>query len=51
MKQLKRVLPVCAALALAAFAARADVHNSSAFHGPKANTGTGQHLYPGRIQD
>jgi len=47
MKQLNRVLPILAVLALLAtvnsFAARMDVHTSSQFQGPKANTGTVTH--------
>jgi len=47
MKQLNRVLPIFAVLALLAtvnsFAARMDVHTSSQFQGPKANTGTVTH--------
>ncbi len=47
MKQINRVLSVFAVLALLvtvnSFAARMDVHTSSQFHGPKANTGTVSH--------
>src|SRR5690242_10893918 len=47
MKQLKNVLSVFAALALLAavnsFAAKMDMHTSSQFQGPKANTGTVMH--------
>ena len=47
MKQLNRVFSVCAALALLAtvnsFAAKMDMHTSSQFQGPKANTGTVMH--------
>ena len=47
MKQLNRVLPVFAVLALLvtvnSFAAKMDVHTSSQFQGPKANTGTVMH--------
>jgi hypothetical protein len=42
MKQLNRVLPVFAVLALLvtvnSFAAKMDMHTSSRFQGPKANT-------------
>ena len=48
MKQLNRVLSVSAVLALLAtvnlFAAKMDVHTSSMFQGPKANTGTVAHF-------
>ncbi|HEY2018493.1 MAG TPA: hypothetical protein VGH38_33535 [Bryobacteraceae bacterium] len=48
MKQLSRVLPVFAVLALLvtvnSFAAKMDVHTSSMFQGPKANTGTVSHF-------
>src|SRR5579872_2474909 len=44
MKQLNRVLPVFGALALLVtvnlFAAKMEMHTSSQFQGPKANTGT-----------
>ena len=47
MKQLNRVLSVFAVLALLvtanSFAAKMDVHTSSKFEGPKANTGTVSH--------
>jgi hypothetical protein len=47
MKQLNRVLSVFAVLALLvtvnSFAAKMDVHTSSMFQGPKANTGTVSH--------
>lgn len=47
MKQLNRVLPVFAVLALLvtvnSFAAKIDMHTSSMFQGPKANTGTVSH--------
>jgi hypothetical protein len=47
MKQINRVLSVFAVLALLvtvnSFAAKMDVHNSSQFQGPKANTGTVSH--------
>jgi len=47
MKQLNRVLSVFAVAALLvtanSFAARMDVHTSSKFEGPKANTGTVMH--------
>jgi hypothetical protein len=47
MKQINRVLSVFAVLALLvtvnSFAARMDVHTSSQFQGPKANTGTVSH--------
>ena len=47
MKQINRVLPVFAVLALLVtvnlFAARMDMHTSSQFQGPKANTGTVTH--------
>ena len=47
MKRLNRVLPVFAVLALLvtvnSFAARMDMHTSSQFQGPKANTGTVTH--------
>src|ERR1044072_4811046 len=47
MKKLNRILPVIAVLALLAtvnsFAAKMDVHTSSMFQGPKANTGTVEH--------
>ena len=47
MKQLNRVLSVFAVLALLvtvnSFAAKMDVHTSSQFQGPKANTGTVSH--------
>jgi hypothetical protein len=47
MKQLNRVLPVFAVLALLvtvnSFAAKMDMHTSSEFQGPKANTGTVTH--------
>jgi hypothetical protein len=47
MKQLNRVLPVFAVLALLvtvnSFAAKMDMHTSSQFQGPKANTGTVTH--------
>ena len=47
MKQLKTVLSVFAVLALLvtvnAFAARMEMHTSSQFQGPKANTGTVMH--------
>jgi hypothetical protein len=46
MNRIKRVLSVLtlSALALAA-AAKMDVHTSSGFQGPKANTGTVSHIY------
>ena len=46
MKQVSRVLSVCAVLALlvtATFAAKMETHTSSKFEGPKANTGTVSH--------
>jgi len=47
MKQLKNVLSVFAVLALLvtvnAFAAKIEMHTSSQFQGPKANTGTVSH--------
>jgi hypothetical protein len=47
MKQLNRVLSVCAVLAtlvtVNSLAARMDVHTSSKFEGPKANMGTVMH--------
>src|SRR6476660_2804295 len=47
MKQLNRVLPGFAVLALLvtvnSFAAKMDMHTSSQFQGPKANTGTVTH--------
>jgi hypothetical protein len=47
MKQINRVFSVFAVLALLvtanAFAAKMDVHTSSKFEGPKANTGTVMH--------
>ena len=47
MKQLNRVLSVFTVLALLvtvnSFAAKIDVHTSSQFQGPKANTGTVTH--------
>jgi hypothetical protein len=47
MKQPNRVLPVFAVLALLvtvnSFAAKMDMHTSSQFQGPKANTGTVTH--------
>jgi hypothetical protein len=47
MKQINRVLPVFAVLALLvtvnSFAAKMDMHTSSQFQGPKANTGTVTH--------
>jgi len=47
MKQINRVFSVFAVLALlvtaTAFAAKMDVHTSSKFEGPKANTGTVMH--------
>ena len=47
MKQLNRVLSVFAVAALLvtanSFAARMDIHTSSKFEGPKANTGTVMH--------
>jgi len=47
MKQLKNVLSVFAVLALLvtvnAFAAKMEMHTSSQFQGPKANTGTVSH--------
>jgi hypothetical protein len=47
MKQLNRVLSVCAVAALLvtgnSFGARLDVHTSSRFEGPKANTGAVMH--------
>ena len=47
MKQLKTVLSVFAVLALLvtvnAFAAKMEMHTSSQFQGPKANTGTVSH--------
>ena len=47
MKQLNRVLSVFAVLALLvtvnSFAAKMDMHTSSQFQGPKANTGTVTH--------
>src|SRR5262245_55528901 len=47
MKQINRVLSVFAVLALLvtvnSFAAKMDVHTSSQFQGPKANTGTVSH--------
>jgi hypothetical protein len=47
MKQLNRVLSVFAVMAMLvtvhSFAARMDVHTSSPFQGPKANTGTVTH--------
>ena len=47
MKQLNRVLPVFAVLALLvtvnSFAAEMGMHTSSRFQGPKANTGTVTH--------
>ena len=47
MKQLTRVLSVFAALAIlvavTGYAAKMDVHTSSMFQGPKANTGTVSH--------
>jgi hypothetical protein len=47
MKQLNRALFVFAVLAISAtvhsYAARMDVHTSSQFQGPKANTGTVTH--------
>jgi hypothetical protein len=47
MKQLNRVMSVFAVLALLAtvnsFAAKMDMHSSSQFQGPKANTGTVMH--------
>jgi hypothetical protein len=47
MRQLKNVLSVFAVLALLvtvnAFAARMEMHTSSQFQGPKANTGTVSH--------
>src|SRR6478736_6604821 len=47
MKQLNRVLPVFAVLALLvtvnSFAAKMETHMSSQFQGPKANTGTVTH--------
>ena len=47
MKQLNRVLPVFAVLALLvtvnSFAAKMNMHTSSQFQGPKANTGTVTH--------
>src|SRR5919206_199818 len=47
MKQIHRVLSVFAVLALLvtvnSFAAKMDVHTSSQFQGPKANTGTVTH--------
>jgi hypothetical protein len=48
MKQINRVFSVLAVLALLvtvnAFAARMDMHTSSKFEGPKANTGTVSHF-------
>jgi len=48
MKQLNRVLSVFAVATLlvtaSSFAARMDVHTSSKFGGPKANTGTVMHF-------
>jgi hypothetical protein len=48
MKQLNRALSVFAVLAMLAtvnsFAARMDMHTSSKFEGPKANTGTVMHF-------
>jgi hypothetical protein len=48
MKQTKRVLTVFAVMALLvtvnSFAAKMDVHTSSMFQGPKANTGTVSHF-------
>src|SRR5438046_2569389 len=47
MKQLNRVLSIFAVLAVLvtvnSFAAKMDVHTSSQFQGPKANTGTVGH--------
>src|SRR5436305_9428610 len=47
MKQINRVLSVFAVLAVMvtvnSFAAKMDVHTSSQFQGPKANTGTVSH--------
>ena len=47
MKQLYRVLPIFAVMALLvtvnSFAAKMDMHTSSQFQGPKANTGTVTH--------
>jgi hypothetical protein len=47
MKQINRVFSVFAVLALLvtanAFAAKMDIHTSSKFEGPKANTGTVMH--------
>ena len=47
MKQINRAFSVFAVLALlataTAFAAKMDVHTSSKFEGPKANTGTVMH--------
>lgn len=47
MKTINRILPVFAVLAMLAavnlFAAKMDVHTSSQFQGPKANTGTVNH--------
>lgn len=47
MKQLSRVMPVFAVLALlvtaTSFAAKMETHTSSVFQGPKANTGTVSH--------
>jgi len=47
MKQLNRVMSVFAVLAVVvtvnSFAAKMDVHTSSMFQGPKANTGTVSH--------
>ena len=51
MKQLNRVLSVFAVAALLvtanSFAAKMDVHTSSKFEGPKANTGTVMHYNEG----
>ena len=49
MKKHNRVLSVFAVLALMitvnSFAAKMDMHTSSMFQGPKANTGTVSHVY------
>ena len=51
MKQINRVLSVFAVTALLvtanSFAAKMDVHTSSKFEGPKANTGTVMHYNEG----
>ena len=47
MKQVNRILSAFAVIALLvtvnSFAAKMDVHTSSKFEGPKANTGTVSH--------